>query len=293
MLSLVTPASGAFLRRVALLLCVLAFITVCSLNTNGQAPTPTSDPAVVPARAANDSADLAKQLANPIASLISLPFQSNFDRNMGPKDDGWRYTLNVQPVIPFKLNDKWNVVSRTIVPIIHQSKVAGDGDQNGLGDTLQSLFFTPNKTEPFIWGIGPAVLVPTATHGALGSKKLGLGPTGVILKQKREWTYLLLVNHIWSVAGSGSRAPISSTFLQPTISYTTKSAWTYNLNTESSYDWKSRQWSVPVHFTVSKLLRFGKQPVSVGGSLRCWAASPADGPQGCGARLIVTPLFPR
>ena len=114
------------------------------------------------------------------------------------------------------------------------------------------------------------------------------------LKQQGKWTYGALSNHIWSVAGDDDRADVNSTFLQPFVAYTTKTAWTYLLNTESSYDWKARK-PGQCRFTWwrPKLVKFGKQPVSIGGGLRCWATSPPDGPHGCGFRLIVTPLFPK
>jgi hypothetical protein len=246
-----------------------------------------------PAPTEGSAQELAKKLSNPVASLISVPFQSNFDFGLGPNEDGFRYTLNFQPVIPITLTPKWNLISRTILPVIHQSDVIGTSSQTGLGDTVQSFFLSPNKTKPFIWGIGPVFLVPTATDHLLGSQKFGIGPTGVILKQDGHWTYGLLFNHVWSVAGAHNRTDVNSTFLQPFLSYTTKNAWTFGLNTESSYDWTGEQWSTPIHLTATKVLKLGKLPVSAGGGLRCWAASPSGGPQGCGLRLIVTALFPK
>ncbi len=241
---------------------------------------------------ADEQAALAKKLANPVASLISLPFQSNFDFGMGPNDEGFRYTLNFQPVIPFKLNENWNLISRTIVPFISQHDVVPGTSQTGLGDIVQSFFFSPNKAEPFVWGVGPVLLIPTATDGRLGSEKFGTGATVVVLKQRKGYTVGALSNHIWSVAGDDDRADVNSTLLQPFISYTTKKAWTFTLNTESTYDWNGHQWTVPVTFTVAKLVRFGTQPVSVGATLKCWATTPSGGPQGCGARFTFTPLFP-
>lgn len=240
-----------------------------------------------------DAQELAKQLSNPVASLVSVPFQSNFDFGMGADDDGYRYTMNLQPVIPFSLNKEWNLISRTILPIINQDDVVGRSRQAGLGDITQSFFFSPAKTEPFIWGLGPVLLIPTATDGSLGTEKFGLGPTLVILKQQGQWTYGALLNHIWSVAGDDDRADVNSTFIQPFLSYTTRTAWTYTFNLESSYDWTGEHWSIPIHFTASKLVRFGRQPVSFGGALRCWATTPDGGPAGCGFRIIVTPLFPK
>lgn len=255
--------------------------------------TPTFDEASQTQTPEQDAQALAKKLANPVASLISLPLQNNFDFGMGPNEDGFRYTLNVQPVIPIALSKDWNVISRTIVPIIGQTDVVGPSSQFGLGDTVQSFFFSPNKSEPFVWGLGPQFLIPTATNEYLGTQKFGVGITGLILKQKGKWTVGSLVNHMWSVAGKDTRADVSLTYIQPFLSYTTKTAWTFNLNTESTYDWEGKTWNVPIHFTVSKLVKLGKRPVSIGGSLRCWANSGPGGPQWCGFRLIFTPLFPK
>ncbi len=239
--------------------------------------------------------DLAKQLSNPVSSLISVPFQVNYDRGYGP-EDGHRTTLNIQPVIPFSLNEDWTLVSRTIVPVIWQSDIAGkSGSQFGLGDTVQSFFFSPKKPGPggLIWGMGPVFLLPTGTHELLGSEKWGAGPTAVALKQEGSWTVGALANHIWSFAGDRDRSDISSSMFQPFVSYTTDDAWTFALNTESTYDWNSDQWSVPINFSVSKVVKFGTQPVSFQAGARYWAASPDNGPEGWGYRANITFLFPK
>jgi hypothetical protein len=251
------------------------------------------DKPAAPAASGDDTAELAKKLANPVASLISVPLQSNFDVRMGA-GNGWRYTLNVQPVIPIKLSPNWNLISRTIIPIIHQGNVTGPNtSQSGLGDITQSLFFSPNKSEPFIWAVGPVFLIPTATNAALGTQKFGIGPTVLVLKQQHGWTVGFLGNHIWSVAGKSSRAPVNSTFVQPFLSYSTKDGWTYGVNTESTYDWTRNAWSIPIIPSVSKLVRFGKQPVSFGGGVKCWVTTASGGPETCSVRIIVTALFPK
>src|SRR5258705_2564494 len=146
---------------------------------------------------------------------------------------GWRYTLNVQPVIPIKLNENWNVISRTIIPVIHQSNVTGPGtSQSGLGDLTQSFFFSPNKSVPFIWAVGPVLLIPTATNAQLGTQKFGLGPTALVLKQVKGWTYGILANHIWSVEGKSSQSDLRSTLLFPLLGHTKKKASTQPIYTE-------------------------------------------------------------
>lgn len=175
-------------------------------------------------------ADLAKKLSNPIANLISVPFQFNYNDKIGPSESGKQSYVNVQPVIPFSLNAEWNVISRTILPIVDQNDIApGTGHQFGFGDTLQSLFISPKAPGPgsIIWGVGPAMQFPTATDSLLGSGKYSAGPTGVVLWQTGGWTYGILANHLWSYAGDSNRNNISSTFLQPFVSYTTKDAWTF------------------------------------------------------------------
>jgi len=237
-------------------------------------------------------AELAKQLQNPVASLISVPFQNNFEFHLGPNDDGFKYTLNFQPVIPVSLSQNYNLIIRTIVPFISQEDVIPGTKQSGLSDITQSFFFSPKKpVAGLILGFGPVMLYPSATDSLLGTEKWGAGPTGLVLKQTGGWTYGMLFNQIWSYAGDDQRNYVSSTFLQPFISYTTKSKTTFAVNTESTYDWHNSQWTVPINLLVSQLVKFGKMPVSLGLGVKYYAESPQGGPD-WGVRFIVTPLFP-
>lgn len=243
----------------------------------------------------DDTAELAKKLSNPIASLISMPFQYNFDHNMGPQDKGSKSLLNIQPVIPISLGDDWIVISRTIVPLVDMQDMPY-GDQAGMGDVLQSLFFSPKKptANGIIWGVGPALLFPTATDDVLGGEKWAAGPTFVALKQSGPWTFGVLANHLWSYAGESDRDDINATFVQPFASFLYRKTYTtFGVNTETSYDWDSDAWSVPVNLTVSQMLKIAGQPFQIVAGPRYWLDSPDGGPEGFGVRVGLTLLFPK
>lgn len=245
--------------------------------------------------AEESQAELAKKLNNPIASLISVPMQLNYDQDIGTDDQGERYVLNIQPVIPFSLNANWNLISRTILPLIAQDDISPGTDQSGIGDVVQSLFFSPKEltASGWTWGAGPVFLLPTATDDLLGGEKWGIGPTAVALKQEKGWTYGGLANHIWSVTGEDDRDDISTTFLQPFLAYTTPRHLTYTVNTESSYNWESEEWSVPINLMATQLFKIGKQPMSLQGGVRYWADATDSGPEGWGLRLTYTLVFPK
>ena len=250
------------------------------------------------AAAAADSGDagLAQELTNPVADLVTVPIQVNFDRDIGPGDDGEKLTTNVQPVIPFDAGENWNLITRTIVPVVYQDEVLpGSGSQFGLGDVNLSLFLSPKHTGAagVIWGAGPVLLLPTATSSKLGAEKWGAGPSGVALVLRGPWTAGMLANHVWSFAGEGDREDLSNTFVQPFVAYTWPSAWTASVQTESSYNWKAEQWSVPVNVALSKLVRIGRLPVSLQGGVGYWVESPKFGPEGVRFRLQANIVLPR
>jgi hypothetical protein len=246
----------------------------------------------VPAGAEDEQTKLAMQLNNPVAALISMPLQSNWDFGIGPSD-ATQYKLNVQPVIPIRLNDDWNLISRTIIPVIDmESPAPGIDGASGLGNTLQSFFFSPQQPTAagLIWGVGPVFLLPTATNDLLGGNQWGMGPTALALVQKDGWTYGILANQLWSF--NGGNDSFNATYLQPFVAYTTKTHTTFALNSESTYDWKDSQWTIPFNLMVAQLVKIGGVPVQfqVGGR---WYADGPDGGPNWGLRFAVTFLFPK
>ena len=241
---------------------------------------------------AQDADALAQELSNPVSSLISLPLQNNFDFGFG--DDGWQYRLNVQPVIPFALNEDWNLITRTIIPFVHQEDVIGSSSQTGLSDTLASFFFSPAQPtdKGVTWGIGPAVLLPTATDDLLGSEKWGAGPTAVVVRIHGPCTYGFLANHVWSFAGDDDREEVSSTFIQPFYAYQLGKGATFTINSESSYNWKTEDWTIPINIFYSKVFRIGDQMMQWQAGGRYYLESPEGGPD-WGIRISLNFLFPK
>ena len=233
------------------------------------------------ALAQDENEALAEELANPLSALISVPLLGNYNGNVGPGRNGTQWFVNIQPVVPIKLNADWHVISRTILPVmLNQNDLfLGAGSQFGLRDTTEGPVFPPSR--PFngvSWGVGPIFLLPTGTDELLGAGKWGAGPTGVLVWQGSGWSVGILANHIWSFAGDTDRADFNQTYLQPFIAYTTPQAWTFTLQSESTYDWKTDEWLAPINFMVAKVVKIGQQPVSITGGVRYWANSPTRSP---------------
>jgi len=242
---------------------VPAFALVFALATAVPASAQNAQAPAAPAQG-GDAAALAKQLSNPVASLVSVPFQFNWAQPVGPEGDT-RFILNVQPVMPFSVSENWNMIARLIVPFVGQPPLAEGGvAASGIGDALASVFFSP-KSGPVIWGVGPVLSLPSTSQKTLGTGKWSAGPTFVVLKQQGQWTYGALVNQVWSFGGNETRSDVNQFFLQPFLAYVTPAAVTISINSEAVFNWEAdsgRRATIPINLGVSKVATFGMFPAS-------------------------------
>jgi hypothetical protein len=204
--------------------------------------------------------ELAKKTQNPVADLISVPFQNNFNFGTGPDDDTV-WVMNVQPVIPIRLTEHWNLITRIIVPIINQPSLAPGLDHAfGLGDINPSLFLSPSGSKRLIWGVGPTFTFPTASDAALGSGRYSAGPTAVLLTMQGPWVVGALVNNQWSFAGWSSR-DVNQMLVQPFLNYNLPRGWYLTSAPIMTANWKAQRgdrWTVPVGAGGGKIWRVGK-----------------------------------
>jgi hypothetical protein len=220
------------------------------------------------AHAQSDSSSeaLAKIAQNPVGNLISVPFQENANLNAGPFDHELN-VLNIQPVIPIDITDDWNIITRTILPIISQPGfVPNQGRTDGLGDVQISAFLSPAKPGSWIWGVGAVFQLPTHTDPVLGNDHVGVGPTFVVLHLERgsPWVYGVLVNNVWST-GSSSSPAYNNGLMQPFVNYNFKGGAYLTSSPVITANWEakgSQQFTVPVGGGVGKIFKFGKLPVN-------------------------------
>jgi hypothetical protein len=247
-----------------------------------------------PLYAQEDAEALAKKLANPVASLISVPFQENSDHGIGNLK-GSRSTLNIQPVVPLSISPKLNLIARWVQPIITQFNITGVGErQSGLADAVVSAFISPKDSKNgFTWGAGPVLLLPIGTNEVFTGKKFGLGPTVVALKQLKGWTFGALVNQIWTVAGSEDRPDVNQMFVQPFLNYNWKSGAGAGFNMEWTQNWAGSTAVLWFNPTVSGLTSLGKQKISLAIGPRFNLAAPEAAKSRFGVRAAVVLLFPR
>jgi hypothetical protein len=248
-------------------------------------------------RADAEVADQAKQSQNPIANMISVPFQNNANLNAGPERETLN-VLNVQPVVPVSLGPDWNLITRTILPVISEPALSPDGIRtNGIGDMLFSAFFSPRASRGWIWGAGPAIQAPTHSNDFLGNHDWGLGPTFVVLHLAAgsPWVYGVLVNNVWSVSSSRLSHAYNNGLMQPFVNYN-MSHGTYLVSSPIvTVNWSAvggQQVTVPLGGGIGKIVHLGKLPVNMQLAGYCNVVRPTNGPS-WQLRTQVQFLFPK
>jgi hypothetical protein len=249
-----------------------------------------------PAAAGDATQDLAKQAQNPIADLISVPFQNNTEFNFGPRERTLN-VLNFQPVIPFKLSERWNLITRTIVPIIHlPSLEKGDSSDNGIGDVNPTFFFATSVAKDVLVGVGPTFSLPTATSDDLGTEKWSAGPAGVVVWTPGKWVLGALVNNQWSFAGANDRDDVNQMLIQPFVNYNIADGWYLVSAPIATANWEADRskdiWTVPVGGGVGRLFRLGKLPINMSLQAFDYVEKPAFGAD-WELRAQVQLLFPK
>lgn len=257
-------------------------------DAQGAAPAEKNEPA-------GASSSLEKAVQNPVANLISVPLQNNTNFAIGPFNRT-QDVLNIQPVIPMNISKNWMVISRIIQPIIWQPYPnQTTGGQYGFGDMVPTFFLSPRKPGKLIWGVGPALTIPTATNTILGQGKLSLGPSVVGLAQPGPWTLGALANNVWSVAGSGSRPAVNQMLLQYFITRQLKKGWYITSAPILTSDWKAssgNRWVVPFGGGIGRVMKLGFQPVNLTAQFYGNAVHPAGG-SSWSMRLQITFLYPK
>ena len=254
----------------------------------------------VPAMAQSDGADsrdeaLQRASQNPVADMISIPLQNNFNFNVGPQDK-MQYVGNIQPVVPFHATESWNVITRTIIPFVYQPELApGVGDVFGLSDIQFTAFLSPAKPGEFIWGVGPILQMPSGTDDSISQGKWAAGPSAVVLRMEGHWVYGALANYISSFAGQSDRGAVSQWLIQPFVNYNMPDGWylvsapiiTANMMADSS-----QRWTVPLGGGAGRIIRVGQLPLNI--SLQGFynVATPDAGPD-WSIRFSVQILLPK
>jgi hypothetical protein len=238
--------------------------------------------------------DLAKKLANPVAALISVPFEYTWDTKAGVNDQGDKNYLTLKPVVPISINQEWNLISRTVMPLVKQTNITPGTTQSGVADITQSFFFSPKAptSDGLIWGVGPIISIPTDENG-LSSKQWGTGPTGVLLKQSGTYTFGLLAFNLYGLGNpDAGMNKLNNLFLQPFVTKQLGQGLSVSSNLESSYDWTGDKWTVPLNLSVAQVMKVGNQPISFSVGARYFIERPESAPN-WGLRATATFLFPK
>jgi hypothetical protein len=226
--------------------------------------------------------DLAKQSQNPLGTVISMPFENNLYTGIGPSESSVN-ALNMKPAYPVNLGH-WNLINRFILPVLYSegqdapvpagginidAGYAGvielaQGSAFGLGDLTYQAFFSPVDSGNWVWGIGPALVLPTATEDRYASDKWSAGPVLVALSMPGNWLYGILAQNVWSFAGDSGAADVNSFLFQYFLNYNLNDGWYLTSTPTITANWEAssgNEWTVPLGGGIGRLVKHSKLPV--------------------------------
>lgn len=282
--------------RVTRLASIAALLACWAVRAQESQPASGSNTGALSSSSANSTEALQKATQNPVADLISVPLQDNMNYGIGPYDRT-QNVLNIQPVIPSHLTANWNLITRVIQPIVFQPYPdSNSGGNYGLGDMNPSFFLTPANPGKVIWGVGPALVFPTATDPSLGQKKWSAGPSLVVLAQPGHWTLGALVNNVWSFAGSSNSPSVNQMLFQYFVNYNLSKGWYLTMQPIITANWAAGSaknvWTVPFGGGVGRIMKVGFQPINISAQVYANAVYP-NGGSPWGIRLQIAFLFPK
>jgi hypothetical protein len=280
------------MKKVLIPSLLMAFLFIQEYKVNAQEK-PAAEPAAAAAAAENPMLELARASQNPVADMNSIPFQFNWYTGGGLGDNTMMQTL-IQPVLPLALSKNWNIVSRTVIPLI-SSPTPDSGRAKGLGDIQEQIFFSNTKKHKIITGFGTVLSFPTSTSQAWSTGQFAAGPAVVALMITKKWVFGAIANNLWRFAGSETTTPISAFFVQPFVNFNLKRGWTVMTAPSITSNWSAeggQQWTVPVGVGVSKITLIGKQPLSIALQYYHNIVQP-DNAGSDQVRMVAAFLFPR
>jgi len=266
---------------------VSATIETNNLINSGDLPAKMSTNTTTAPMGDSDKFSLAKELANPVANLITMPFQWEYNRGMGKDQAGANQTLLFQPLIPFDLSGGDIFIVRPIIAGTRQMNVNGYSGY-GMSNITLETFYAPYTGTSWLWGVGPYAVSPAGNSGQFGSQQTGAGITAHLINRQDGWTYGILGYQSWSVGGNPTYGTQNNLYAQPFVAYTTANSWTLSSNMEAQYNYDAHRTTNPLYVGVSKLEVFDGLPVEFSAGPMYYLNSIPGSPQGWGARAILT-----
>ena len=239
-----------------------------------------------------DATALAKQTQNPVADLVTIPFQFNFNSG-GGLDDGTLFNLNFQPVIPVKVTPDWTVIVRTIIPFL-SSPAPGGGQVGGIGDIILQTFLSPAHPGKLIWGVGPEFSIPAATNPLFRTGSWAIGPTGVLLTTRGPYVLGLLANQLWTFADAGGDPEVNQLLIQPFVNYNFGKGWAISTGPIITANWSApsgQEWTVPLGLGITRTTLFAGRPINIGAQYYYNVVHPDNGPASQ-FRIVFALLYP-